>query len=125
MNFNIEGNLHHIFDEERVSERFRKREFVLEVDDNGYTQYLKFQTTQDRCLLLDQYSVGSRVVVSFGLSGRPYNRPDGTTTYFTNLDAWKIVAPTDSPAPAPHNREAAAVPAQPAPPRNELDDLPF
>jgi single-strand DNA-binding protein len=89
MSFDVQGKLHEIFDEQQVSEKFRKREFVLEIPDGAYTQYIKFQLTQDKCNVLDQYKLGDDVKVTFNLSGKPFNK-NGTTMYFTNLSAWRI-----------------------------------
>ncbi|MGV3540110.1 MAG: DUF3127 domain-containing protein [Rufibacter sp.] len=89
MSFDVQGRLHEIFDETQVSEKFRKREFVLEIPDGSYTQYAKFQLTQDKCGLLDSYKTGDEVKVAFNLSGKPFTK-NGTTMYFTNLQAWRI-----------------------------------
>jgi hypothetical protein len=89
MSFDVQGKLHEIFDEQQVSEKFRKREFVLEIPDGAYTQYIKFQLTQDKCNVLDQYKLGDDVKVNFNLSGKPFTK-NGTTMYFTNLSAWRI-----------------------------------
>lgn len=89
MSFDVQGRLHEIFDETQVSEKFRKREFVLEIPDGSYTQYAKFQLTQDKCGILDNYKTGDEVKVAFNLSGKPFTK-NGTTMYFTNLQAWRI-----------------------------------
>ncbi|MFM8473654.1 MAG: DUF3127 domain-containing protein, partial [Candidatus Kapaibacterium sp.] len=49
MSFDVTGKLHEIYPEQQVTEKFRKREFVLETQDGMYQQYIKFQMTQDRC----------------------------------------------------------------------------
>ncbi|MFC6999804.1 DUF3127 domain-containing protein [Rufibacter roseus] len=89
MSFDVQGRLHEIFDETQVSEKFRKREFVLEIPDGSYTQYAKFQLTQDKCSILDNYKTGDEVKVAFNLSGKPFTK-NGTTMYFTNLQAWRL-----------------------------------
>ncbi|WP_181306498.1 DUF3127 domain-containing protein [Rufibacter sp. XAAS-G3-1] len=89
MSFDVQGRLHEIFDETQVSEKFRKREFVLEIPDGSYTQYAKFQLTQDKCGILDNYKTGDEVKVAFNLSGKPFTK-NGTTMYFTNLQAWRV-----------------------------------
>ena len=98
MNFDVQGRLHEIFDETQVSEKFRKREFVLEIPDGSYTQYAKFQLTQDKCSILDNYKTGDEVKVAFNLSGKPFTK-NGTTMYFTNLQAWRVEH-AGAPAPA-------------------------
>src|SRR5688572_8568401 len=91
MAYDAQGKLHEIFDEQQVSEKFKKREFVLEIPDGAYTQFIKFQLTQDKCNLLDGFNVGDEVKVAFNLSGKPFTK-NGTTMYFTNLGAWRLEA---------------------------------
>ena len=67
----ITGKLLECMDTVQVSERFRKREFVLEYADNPeYPEYIKFELTQDRCELLDSFQPGQKVRVDFDLKGR-------------------------------------------------------
>ena len=89
MSFDIQGKLYEIFEEQQISDKFRKREFVLEIPDGSYTQYVKFQLTQDKCNLLDTYKNGDEVKVTFNLTGKPFTK-NGQTMYFTNLQAWRI-----------------------------------
>jgi len=91
MSFDIVGNLDKIFDTQVISDKFKKREFVLEIKDGNYTQFIKFQLTQNRCELLNDFSIGQSVQVSFSLSGRPFENKNGETIYFNNLNAWRIV----------------------------------
>ena len=64
----IEGELIEIFDTEQVSDRFRKREFVVEYATNpDYPQFIKFELIQDRCGVLDEFRTGQRVTVEFDL----------------------------------------------------------
>jgi hypothetical protein len=85
MNFEISGKLVEIFKEQKVSERFTKREFILEVPDNNFVQLLKFQLVQDKTDLINPYKVGETVTVSFNLKGSKWK-----DSYFVNLDAWRI-----------------------------------
>src|SRR5688500_8544550 len=89
MAFDTQGKLHEIFDEQQVSEKFKKREFVLEIPDGAYTKHIEFQLTQDKCGLIDNFKVGDEVKVAFNLSGKPFVK-NGTTMYFTNLSAWRV-----------------------------------
>ena len=91
MSFDIVGNLHKVFDTQVISDKFKKREFVLEIKDGNYTQFIKFQLTQNRCELLNDFSSGQNVQVSFSITGRPYENKNGETLYFNNLNAWRIV----------------------------------
>ena len=86
------GRLHFKGPTQKVKDTFRKREFVLEIEDGQYPQHIKFQLTQNNCERLDSYEVGRLLRVSFNLRGRPFQGKDGATMYFTNLDAWRIEA---------------------------------
>ncbi|MFB6318091.1 DUF3127 domain-containing protein [Saccharicrinis sp. FJH54] len=123
MNFEIEGKLILKEDEQQISASFKKREFVIEVVNERNTEwndFIKFQLTQDRCNLIDQYNNGDNIKVSFNIRGRKWEK-NGQVNYFSNLEAWRIEGamvqndpvPADIPPPDTNN----------IPPEN--DDLPF
>ena len=86
------GKLHAIYETKQVSERFTKREFVVEITDNPkYPQTVLFQLTGDRCSQLDGLNVGDQVAIEFSLRGREWRAPSGEVKYFNSLDVWKIV----------------------------------
>ncbi|UOR06630.1 DUF3127 domain-containing protein [Hymenobacter aerilatus] len=89
MAYDATGRLHEIFDEQQVSEKFRKREFVLEVIDGQYPEHIKFQLVQDKTALIDPYKIGDEIKVTFNLRGRGFNK-NGQMLYFTNLEAWRL-----------------------------------
>jgi hypothetical protein len=138
MSFEISGRLAEIFETQRVSDRFQKREFVLEIKSSGTSGYefvdlIKFQSTQEKCSMLDQYQVDDTVKVSFNLRGRKWER-DGQVSYFTNLEAWRIEkvqdeipgAPsTDSQIPEDFSPQDAPFPTQAPDDDSGNDDLPF
>ena len=84
------GKLHTIFQTKQVSERFSKREFVLELADQKFPQTVLFQLTGDRCSQLDNLREGEQVRVEFSLRGREWKSPSGEIKYFNSLDVWKI-----------------------------------
>jgi hypothetical protein len=91
MGIETTGKLHTIFDTKQVSERFSKREFVVELVDNPkYPQTVLFQLTGDRCAQLDDMRVGDEVRIEFSLRGREWRSPSGEVKYFNSLDVWKI-----------------------------------
>ena len=137
MAFEVEGRLHRLFATEQKSSSFQAREFVLEVPDGNYPQLIKFQAVQDRCAMLDRFSEGDQVKISFDLRGREWNGK-----YLTNLNAWRIEAGTgessggsqSSSAPASNNNQNSGenFPADPFPNYSEappappsMEDLPF
>ena len=74
----ITGKLLECLDTVQVSERYRKREFVLEYSDNPeYPEYIKFELAQERCELLDPFQPGQKVSVEFDLKGRRWIDPQG------------------------------------------------
>ncbi|MCG8477412.1 MAG: DUF3127 domain-containing protein [Cytophagales bacterium] len=129
---NIQGKIRQLYDAQQVSDRFRKREFVIEYLDNPqYPQYVKFEVVQDSCSLLDSFKVGDEVDVSFNLRGREWINPQGEAVYFNTLNAWRITPLMQQPANIPpmDPMQAAAPPAQEPPTwtanSSEEDDLPF
>ncbi|MBK7950509.1 MAG: DUF3127 domain-containing protein [Deltaproteobacteria bacterium] len=91
MNMQVQGRIHTAFPAEQVTQRFKKREFVLELDAaSRYPQLVIFQLTGDRCGALDGFSVGDEVQVEFSLRGREWKSPKGDTRYFNSLDVWTI-----------------------------------
>lgn len=94
MSFDITGKLIDKLQVLQTSEKFRKREFVVEYQDNPnsmYSELLKFQLTNDRCEMVDPFTIGQEIKVSFNLKGRKWVKDDNVT-YFTNLEAWRIEA---------------------------------
>ena len=97
MSFEVTGKIEDILDFQQITDNFGKREFVLEIIDGQYSQYIKFQTVNDRCSLLDALSIGQEVAVHFNLQGRPYKKDDQTpTVYFNSLTAWKVLPISDN-----------------------------
>jgi single-strand DNA-binding protein len=122
--FEIQGKLHKVFPSENKSGGFQAREFVIEVERGQYSQLIKFQLTQERCDLIESYSEGEEIQVSFDLRGREW---DGK--YFINLNAWRLNRPsstekTDSPKPIVQDEVLMASDSE----KNfseQFDDLPF
>ena len=135
MSFEIAGKLLVKYDTQEISASFKKREFVLEVKDTSgsfeFTEYLKFQLTQDRCAILDTLNTGDDLKVYFNLKGRKWEK-DGNINYFTNLEAWKIEKTSQAGTRSAGNPDAEAFDDVPMPgeedlssPDKEFDDLPF
>lgn len=91
MGIETTGKLHTIYETKQVSERFSKREFVVEITDNPkYPQTVLFQLTGDRCTQLDGLNVGDQITIEFSLRGREWRSPQGEIKYFNSLDVWKV-----------------------------------
>ena len=126
--FSITGTIKVKGNEQQVSGKFKKREFVITENSSQYPQFISFQLTQERCGLLDPFNEGSEIKVFFNLRGREWVSPQNETKYFNSLEAWKIEG-VSAAAPAPQssgssNSSSASMPESiPAP--TEEDDLPF
>lgn len=136
MAFELAGKLIVKGETQQVSDRFKKREFVVEKEEEGrgqtFVDTIKFQLTQDRCDLLEGINLNDEVKVSFNIKGNRWEK-NGNVNYFVNLDAWRIekVSTTDdtfsqdsfpameNDAPFPTDEPAGASDNQ------EVDDLPF
>ena len=114
MGLEATGKIHAVFEAEQKTERFRVREFVVELADNpSYPQYVLFQLTNDRCEALDGFEKGDEVRVDFSLRGREWTSPQNEIRYFNSLDVWtleKLAAKSDPgppgfDAPVPDERE--------------------
>ena len=87
----ITGTIAHIFDEQVITDTFRKREFVIEHAENpDYPQLIQIEFIQDKCSLLDKYSEGQVVTVGFNLNGRKWTNKEGVDKFFNTIQAWKI-----------------------------------
>lgn len=95
MSFEITGKLIAKYDTQQVSDKFKKREFVIEtsneVNGNIYREPIKMQVVQNKCEILDRFKEGDDLKVTFNIKGNSYvDRKDGQTKYIVNLDAWRI-----------------------------------
>jgi serine protease inhibitor ecotin len=83
------GKIEAINPTQQVSEKFRKREFVVETEAGEHSQFIKMELQQDKCSLADKLTIGDRVKVSINLNGRKWQGPQGLQ-YFNTISAWKI-----------------------------------
>ena len=94
ISFEIKGTIHAISKEQQISDKFRKRDFVLHVANEAnpqYDDYIQLQMTQDKCAKLDEVQVGYEVNVFVNLRGKEYSKKDGSgMAYFNTLEAWKF-----------------------------------
>ena len=126
MEFEITGKIIDISPVNQVSDKFKKREFVIEKKETGgaavFINYIKFQLVQDKCDLINESFLNEEVKISFNLKGNKWER-DGKINYFTNIDAWKVEKVSAQ------GREQSIRPnstLEDIPPDNdELSDLPF
>ena len=87
----LQGKILEIFETVQINDSFKKREFIVEYADNpNYPELIKFELTQDRCDLLNDFKVNEEVEVWFNIKGRKWTDPQGEDKYFNSLQAWKI-----------------------------------
>jgi len=127
MSFEIVGKLVEKYNVIQVSDRFKKREFVIESKEsnNGmdFKDFIKFQLTQDKCNLIDSVQSNDEIKVSFNIRGNKWEK-EGKTNYFTNLDAWRVEKTQGKNQSL--NDEAIPSPSiEDMPLDDEPDDLPF
>ena len=124
MNFEINGKVILKEDAVQVSDNFKKREFVIEVENernSEWNDFIKFQLTQDRCDLIEAINLNEEIKVHFNVRGRKWEK-DGKVNYFSNLEAWRIEKVQAGGSPVPEMPEFRAEDVPPAP---EEDNLPF
>ena len=142
MSYEITGKLAAKYDTNQVSEKFKKREFVLEIAEeingNTYTNYAKLQLVQNKCDIIDRFNLGDNLKVSFNVKGNRWEK-DGKVNFITNLDAWRVEAmnegvtsaqqsvPSGYPNVANNATPSYSAPSQSGNPfvGGDSDDLPF
>lgn len=131
MSFEITGKLIVKYNTVQRSESFKTREFVIEKSDdiNGrvITNYIKFQSVQDRTAIIDRHNEGEMVKVYFNIKGTRWEK-DGKVNYITNLDAWRMESMMQAQPGAdrqPDYNTSQEAPANNNTGGNSGDDLPF
>ncbi|HUW93377.1 MAG TPA: DUF3127 domain-containing protein [Bacteroidales bacterium] len=127
MEYQITGKIAEVYQVNRVNERFRKREFVIEHKDStsgqAYVDFIKFQLTQDKCEIIDESWLREEVTVTFNIRGNKWEK-NGMVNYITNLNALSVthgIISEEGGQQAIRNPKLEDVPS----PDPELDDLPF
>lgn len=126
--FNITGTLKVKMEEQKVSERFKKRDFVIQENSSQYPQLITFQLMQDRCNLIENVNIGDEIRVFFNLRGREWTPKDGgPVKYFNTIEAWKIESINATPIQVAGVSNANTAPSPEATTFTsaESDDLPF
>ena len=85
----ITGRVKMIGQIQEVSPKFKKREIVVKTLED-FPQYISINFVQDKCDLLNGYSVGQQVTVGINIKGREWVNPQGETKYFNTIIGWRI-----------------------------------
>lgn len=110
------GKIVDIFQTQQITDSFKKREFVIETDEQ-YPQLIKMEFVQDNCSKLDSFAIGQDVEVYFNLRGRKWTNKEGKDNYFITLSVWRMVE-TEIPT-------LPQTPPKSPEPIGDSDDLPF
>jgi hypothetical protein len=120
----VKGKVHEISQVITVSEKFKKRELILEYAENPtYPEYVKFEAVQDKVNLFDNIKVGDNVELFFNLRGRAWTDKTGKTSYFNTLSVWRLtpLGAAEGASSAPEYATPVDISAAPG----DDDDLPF
>jgi hypothetical protein len=81
--------IHSIGETQIVSDKFSKREFIVETQEE-YKQYLQLQVIKDKCDTLNNYKEAQEVKVHLNIKGRLWTNKEGKEIAFNTLECWKI-----------------------------------
>lgn len=123
MSLQVKGKIQQILKPEsgvsRAGKEWKKQEFVIETEEQ-FPRKVCFTLFNDKSSLLEGFSEGDEVNVSFNLESREYNGK-----WFHNINAWKLektAAEENLPEPPPEFRPED-IPPEPA--DDGGNDLPF
>ena len=91
MSIKITGVVYHIGQEEKISDKFKKRLIVIETEDDKYPQKVAVEFQQEKTADIDIASIGDTVEIHFNLRGREWVAPDGVAKFFNTLVGWNIL----------------------------------
>lgn len=86
----IKGTVYKVNQEEVKSEKFKKRDLILETVEGDYKQYLTVQFSNAKCDLLNNVRQGDMISVSINLKGRLWTGADGVEKCFNTIEGWQI-----------------------------------
>jgi hypothetical protein len=130
MSYELTGKLVAKYDEVQRTATFKTREFAVEkTDDIGgrtVTNYVKFQSVQDKTAIIDRVNIGDEIKVFFNIKGSKWEK-DGKVNYITNLDAWRIeqILQPGADKSVTDNEYMEPLDTFSATPPDAIDDLPF
>ncbi|MDO5509734.1 MAG: DUF3127 domain-containing protein [Weeksellaceae bacterium] len=129
----ISGKVKKIMDEQTFSSGFKKRELIVQTQEQ-YPQPISIEFLQEKADLLNDLQEGQDVKVSIDIRGREWTSPEGVVKYFNSIVGWRVekmvpvqagTAPANQ-APDFQKSTATPNPASLQADENDLDDdLPF
>jgi hypothetical protein len=85
----ITGKIHSIQDGQQVTEKFVKRTFVIETQDDR-PQVIQLELQGKNVGLIEKFGVGREVVCDIDIRGRAWTNPQGEVKFFNTITCWKI-----------------------------------
>lgn len=85
MHYFLEGSIKEIGQTQAFGDKFKKREFVVKVEDGQYPEFIKLELINENVDMLDRYSINEIVTVAFIVKGKEY-----MGKYYNNLVAIAI-----------------------------------
>jgi hypothetical protein len=86
----IKGILKKKFEEKTISEKFKKRDFLLTDNSLKYPQDILFQLVNDKCLLLNDLNEGEEIEIDFQINGKAWTSPSGEVKHFNTLVCFAV-----------------------------------
>lgn len=130
MSYELTGKLIAKYDTVQRTGTFKTREFVVEKSEDiggrTITNFVKFQSVQDKTAIVDRVNTGDEIKVYFNIKGTRWEK-DGKVNYITNLDAWRIEQILQTGADVVSNNSEYLEPLDTfsATSPDAVDDLPF
>lgn len=86
----IKGIVHSIGETIKVSDKFKKRDFVIQIP-SEYPQFIAMQLSQAKCEDIgNKLVVGTEIECSINLRGRLWTDSEGVEKCFNTLDVWRV-----------------------------------
>lgn len=118
----LSGSLKVIYQTQKLTEKFSKREAVLTTSDGRFNQDLLIQFTNQNVDLLDGFAEGDEVVIGINLRGKEWVSPKGEVKYFNTIEGWSLAGVSK----APVDNKVPTAKSKIEPIADEVgDDLPF
>lgn len=93
----VSGSVDELGNIMQVTDKMRKRELVIKVNNGQYPDYIKCEAINDKIAQTEKLRLDDEITASLILSGRKYQKKDGTgNAYYTTL---KLVSIDADPVP--------------------------
>lgn len=94
MELMVEGWYYKDCDTKIVNKKFKRREFILKIEEernnNKFINYITFQLTNNKVVLLNPFMEGDKIKVMFNLRGKLLEQNGQEVRSINNLDAWRV-----------------------------------